>query len=228
MQMRELILIRHGETTGESHVRLYGATDVSLSELGMEQMRCVADALATTPVDALVASSLKRSQQGAALLDMDEHAPTVIKPDFREIDFGDWEGLTLEEIAERFPADYERAKSNEANFKYPNGEARTNFRARVAMATRKLLDEHEGRVVAVLHKGVIRTIFDVLLELPPTYRGKVPIELGSIHRLERYRGRWRFVSSNEVAHLGKHRSRTVKPTPTEEPTTEEPTTDSDD
>ena len=59
--MRELILIRHGETTGESHLRLYGATDVALSELGIDQMRCVADALATTPVDTVVVSSLARA-----------------------------------------------------------------------------------------------------------------------------------------------------------------------
>lgn len=220
--MRELILIRHGETTGESHLRLYGATDVALSELGIDQMRCVADALATTPVDTVVVSSLARSREGAALLEMDEHAPTVAKPDLREVDFGDWEGLTVDEVAERFPEEHARWKAGEADFKYPGGEAQTNFRARVAMATREMLDEFEGRVVAVLHKGVIRTVIDVLLELPPTYRGRVPIELGSIHRLERYRGRWRFVSSNEVSHLGKYRSRTA------EPPAAETSTDTDD
>ena len=67
MAVRRLVLVRHGETEGESSVRFHGSGDVALSNLGRRQMQGVARVLRDEPVDHWVASSLRRSWEGAAI-----------------------------------------------------------------------------------------------------------------------------------------------------------------
>src|SRR5712692_2977005 len=102
-QDNTLILVRHGETEGQSSVRYYGRTDVVLSELGRAQMRAVRVALNRAhgaPRFARVFSSpLRRALEGARLIAGDR--PIVTIDEFIEVDFGLFESLTAEEIRDR-------------------------------------------------------------------------------------------------------------------------------
>ena len=207
-KLEELIFVRHGETTGESSIRLVGSTDVELNDFGRTQMACVGAALSPVAFDTIVASPLVRSRESAEIIADSSDLEIVTHEAFREVDFGDWEGMTLEEIAKEDPDNYARFLEHDVDFRFPAGESRAEFRHRVEVATVSLLDEHEGRLLAVLHKGVMKVLLGVLLELPQESYLGMPMELGSIHRTEKYRGRWRLVSCNEVTHLGEHRSRT--------------------
>src|SRR5262245_41166003 len=113
-------MVRHGETVGNSRVRLHGANDLNLSEAGGAQMRAAARRLRQEVFDLVAASPLRRSWQSAALIA--GGALVRLVPEFREIDFGRWEGLSAEEIEASDPVLYRDWKARAPGFEYPGGE----------------------------------------------------------------------------------------------------------
>ena len=199
MITQRLTLVRHGETVGQSSIRYYGATDVALSDLGIRQMQRVRDALAAERFDAVYSSALQRTTTAAAII-----APRVTAQPleaFNEINFGDWEGLTREEIATRDPQGYELWRQRLHDFTYPGGDTVAVFRSRVADAFRGLLPALPERALFVVHRGVISSIISALLDLSPIERAEYPIDLASIHVLSRNDDGWRGDVVNAVDHL---------------------------
>ena len=103
--MTRLTLVRHGETEGESSVRYHGRNDVPLSVVGRVQMTRARDALAHERIDAVYASTLSRSVEAATIIAGEAVVVTRVAG-FDEIDFGEWEGLTAQEIRARDPERY--------------------------------------------------------------------------------------------------------------------------
>lgn len=198
--LRRLVLVRHGETVGQSSIRYYGITDVALNDTGKAQMARVSAALATERFDAVLTSELQRTVAAARII-----APTVparAVPGFNEIDFGDWEGLTREEIACRDPARYGEWRAALGEFTYPNGDAVPAFRQRVAAAWHGVVPTLPARVLVVAHKGVIGSILAEMLRLVPAERSALPIDLASIHVLRTADQRcWVADVVNDVRHL---------------------------
>ncbi|MBX3024603.1 histidine phosphatase family protein [bacterium] len=199
--VRRLVLVRHGETTGQSSVRYYGATDVPLSALGEAQMRRAGAALAGEAFDAVYASRLQRARRGAALIAGAAHAPRPVAA-FDEVSFGDWEGWTREEIARRAPAAFARWQADPERFVYPGGECRQAFHRRVAAGLAALLADPPGaRLLLVAHRGVIAVALSELLGLDAAARRVLDIGLGSIHVLVRDGAGWRAERLNALDHL---------------------------
>jgi broad specificity phosphatase PhoE len=160
MSLRKLILIRHGETAGQSSIRFYGSTDVDLSAEGRAQMRRVAGVLRHQAIDLWAASSLCRSWRGAAIVN--GGAQIMLEAGFREIHFGRWEGMTAEEIKASDPVRYEDWQNAAEGFEFPGGELRAEFRARVALGLARVTAAGARTAACVLHKGVIREIVRAL------------------------------------------------------------------
>jgi broad specificity phosphatase PhoE len=154
--LRRLVLVRHGETDGNSSERLIGSGDPVLSPLGREQMLRARGRLVGQVVDLVVASPARRAFQSAAVLT--GGAPVRLEPDFREIHFGRWEGRSLREIEAGDPALFQRWRDLDPDFEYPGGELRAAFRARVQRGLARLLHSGASGVLVVGHKGVIREI----------------------------------------------------------------------
>src|SRR6185295_1113985 len=118
---RRLVLVRHGETVGQSSIRYYGATDLALSADGEAQMRRVRQALAGEAFDAVYTSGLQRTIRAARIIV--PHLPAQGVAGFNEINFGRWEGLTREEIATRDPQLFQQWRAAPHEFTYPDGDA---------------------------------------------------------------------------------------------------------
>ncbi|MGA0058334.1 MAG: histidine phosphatase family protein [Planctomycetota bacterium] len=166
---RRVWLIRHGETTGNSSVRYYGATDVPLSDVGREQVRRLAPVLVEQRFAALVHSPLSRAEESARIvLGALRHAPSRVEPEhgLREVDFGELEGLTSGEIAADRPDFHARWQRGEIEG-YPGGETIAGFRARVAAGMDAVLARHpEGDLCVVAHRGIVKNAIVHLLGLP--------------------------------------------------------------
>lgn len=196
-----ITLVRHGETTGHSSVRYYGATDVPLSPLGEAQMQRAGAALANERFDALLSSRLLRSRHGAALVARQRLEPQPLAA-FDEVDFGNWEGWTREEIAARDPENYRRWQEQAESFAYPGGEHRPAFYRRVADGLGGVLADPPGQnLLVVVHRGVIAIILAELLGLTPEVRRGLEIDLGSIHVVARCPSGWQAERLNRVDHL---------------------------
>jgi broad specificity phosphatase PhoE len=204
----EIVLIRHGETAGQSSIRLWGATDVPLDPHGELQMTQAGRSLRGERFDRVVVSPLCRSRRGAELvLAAGDHPPVDLTPvdAFREIDFGDWEGLTHEEASARDPEHHAAWKRMGRAFQFPGGESRAGFEERVAAVA---LDAFESpiqagaqRLLGVLHKGVIKVLIARLLALGFDDYRDLPVDLASIHRLRGGPGAWQLTVGNDVRHL---------------------------
>ena len=184
--LRRIVLIRHGETDGQSSVRFHGSSDVALSAEGADQMRTIAGQLGDEPIDLVVASPLRRAWRSAWIAG--RGAPVRLEADFREVHFGRWEGLTKEEIEAADPVLYEDWQNGADGFEYPGGEPRAEFRERVEKGLERLLAAPVRSALVVAHKGVIRTIVQTLTGEAPAEEN---LELGGgVEVSRRHDGTW--------------------------------------
>ena len=202
-----LILVRHGETEGESSIRYHGRTDVALSDLGRQQLRAARDEIirrhGPAHFDHVFASPLIRAIEGARIVGGDP-ATIVTIDDFAEVHFGNFEGLTAEEIRDRFPEDYVQWNADRLapTYTYPGGESRVAFAERVDRGVEQMLAhlqlDHAAaiNVLVVAHRGVIRQIVRRLTGAEPH------VELGSIQILK-YDVRWHPLALDVIEHLAK-------------------------
>ena len=158
MTSTEIVLVRHGETQSNLENLLHGRTDVPLTSFGEWQAQRVADRMVEfDPVDALYSSPLLRARSTARLIAQRIGREAVIIDDLTEFHFGDFEGYTLSNVQESHPELFLQAlDTSDFEFRFPNGESRREFHARVKRAVDRLATEHVGkRVVVVAHGGVI-------------------------------------------------------------------------
>jgi broad specificity phosphatase PhoE len=151
-----LIIWRHGRTAWNSENRVQGQTDVDLDEVGQEQAAAVAPRLAARHPDAIVASDLLRAKQTAEPLAALTGLPVELDARLRERDFGEWQGLSMTEVTERFPEAYARWRSA-----VPVGacglEEVDDLGKRVAAALQEVADRvPEGTVVVATHGGAAK------------------------------------------------------------------------
>ena len=199
--MTRLTLVRHGETEGQSSIRYHGRTDVPLSALGRAQMARARCALADQRFDAVYTSTLSRSIEAAAIIAGEETSIERVTG-FDEIDFGDWEGLTAEEIRARDPARYATWVGIRTDFQYPGGESVSAFRARVARALHDVLAQAPpGHLLFAVHKGIIYSVLMELLQLDESQRRTLTVPLASIHVVARTNGHWHAEVLDRTDHL---------------------------
>ena len=200
----KLILVRHGETEGESSIRYHGRTDVPLSDLGRTQMRAARNALlklGSLQFQWVFTSPLVRATEGARLIAGESAQPCVLE-EFVEVHFGLFEGLTAEEIRERYPEHYAQWSTDRLapGYSYPDGESRAAFAERVIRGIGKMLslwqpESHlASTALLVAHRGVIRTLVHRLTGNQPN------VELGSIQVIE-LDGGWRATLLDHIGHL---------------------------
>ena len=154
-----LWLVRHGEPAAEKPDICSAAPETGLSETGVSQMTSVARFLKTAPIAAIYSSPLKRAWESARILAGIRGCPLEVVSDLRELDFGDFSGLTFDEISKRAPEFYRRWMSRPTNVKFPNGEDFRDLRARVLKAIDAIRHERAGQAtVIVSHAGVNRIL----------------------------------------------------------------------
>jgi broad specificity phosphatase PhoE len=158
--MRRLVLLRHGETTGDSANRFLGSSDPDLSAAGREQMRLAAVKIRWEDFDLVASSPLKRAWQSAWMVAAGK--PVRLISGFSEIHFGRWEGLSRDEAKASDPVLFEDREKGVAGFEYPGGEPRGEFRARVARGLGEVARAPGHAALIVAHKGVIRMICEIL------------------------------------------------------------------
>jgi len=159
-RLRRIVLLRHGETVGESSLRFHGRNDVALDARGLDQADEARFALRNAYFDLVASSPLQRAWATARIVARSR--PVRIVSEFREVDFGRWEGLSAKEIEAQYPALYEDWQARAAGFEYPGGEPRGVFRARVIAGLGYVETLGAESLLVVAHKGVIRTLAEHL------------------------------------------------------------------
>ena len=163
---KTLILVRHGEAEGSRHGVLCGRSDPSLSEAGRRQAALLKGMVGRLLEARVVSSPLVRARETAEFAVAGTQALVQTDPDLQEMDFGDWEGATYDEVAQRYPDLVKGWSEFRPDFGFPGGETLAGFAARVERVARNLAGSDAGTVVAFTHGGVIRALICHFLGLP--------------------------------------------------------------
>jgi broad specificity phosphatase PhoE len=170
----EVLLVRHGQTQSNTESRWQGHQDGQLNDVGRRQARLLGESFPT--VDALYASPLSRAADTAAEIAAAQNLVVTYDDRLKEICFGEWEGLTSAEIADRYP---DESRDFFAGIDRPRGGTGETFvqvRARFAAAVEEIASRHPGEKVAVVsHGGVARAWTTEVLGLTYEHRNRVSI-----------------------------------------------------
>ncbi|MET9968534.1 histidine phosphatase family protein [Streptomyces sp. NPDC006356] len=165
---RRVILLRHGQTLWNVERRFQGTTDVALTEAGLAQARRAARLLAGLKPDAIIASDLRRAAHTAAELAALTALEVTHDEALRETYAGAWQGLTHDEIIDRYGDEYAAWKRGEP-VRRGGGELETEVADRAAPVVLRHAEKlpDNGTLVVVSHGGTIRTTIGRLIGLEP-------------------------------------------------------------
>ncbi len=174
-------LIRHGEPVGGSG-RYRGKIDDPLSDKGWLQMReAVAD---HRPWQTIVSSPLSRCAAFATELGQRHNLPVVMDERFMEIGFGEWEGLTKEQISANDPDALRRFYDDPITHQPPGAETLAEFQSRVVAGWDQLLADYAGQpLLLVGHAGVIRMVVRHVLDTPLERMFRINVPNAGITRI---------------------------------------------
>lgn len=159
-----IVLVRHGETDWNREKRYQGHADTPLNDAGRRQAHELAEMLRSEGVRVAYTSPLRRASETAAIVSADLGIDVRELEALREIDVGDWQGMTVDEVRTRFP---EYAETG-WHAGWPNGETHDELSRRVVPALLELGQRHgEESVLGVTHAGPIRAALMAASGLSP-------------------------------------------------------------
>jgi alpha-ribazole phosphatase len=154
--MKELLLIRHGETDHNKELRFTGFSDIPLNSKGREQAENLKDKFLSEGITSVYSSDLKRAAETAEILS--GGGRFEITPALREMNFGIFETLNYEEIMKDYSEEFNLWGSDKMNYRIPQGESYTEMAERVLTFVGKVLESDFEKAAVVSHSGCIRTI----------------------------------------------------------------------
>jgi broad specificity phosphatase PhoE len=199
--------VRHGATQLTAENRFSGAVGVDLSDEGRAQVGRLAERLAHDPIAAVYTSPLSRTVETAEILAR-AHGLTPMREDgLREISHGRWEGLTRQEVEERFGDEYSAWEADPFTFAPEGGESGLAVLARALPAVRRVAAAHDGETIMVVsHKATLRILLCSLLGIDPRgYRDRLdqsPACLNVVDFKDPVRAR--LMLFNDVSHYADH------------------------
>ncbi len=199
--MPRLVLVRHCRTLWNEIGRYQGISDIELSPSGLQEAAALGGLLCEQDFNAAFCSDLRRAVQTAQAIVGDRHMELVQCAELRELDFGDYEGLTFAEIKQRNPGS-QWWTARDGNIALPGGESISQLAARVGQFLKCL----EGRsldesLLIVTHGGTIRALVCHLLGLGLEHWWKLVIDSGSVTTIDMHPEGNLLVHLNEVCHL---------------------------
>jgi probable phosphoglycerate mutase len=205
--MTKIILVRHGYVEGISPERFRGRADLALTSEGRRQAEATARRIEAswTPA-ALYASPLSRCRTTAEAIGRPFGLSPTPVPGLVDIDYGDWQGLTPDEVGRKWPElldTWYRAPDWAA---IPGGESLQDVLARAVMALRDVIGRHPGEtVVLVGHDSVNRVILLHALDLPLSRYRRLGQDPCAINEIDFSACGFTVRSANDTYHLKEQR-----------------------
>ena len=179
-----IYLIRHGETEDADACRYKGHIDVPLSANGIEQIKKLASFL-SGKVKVIYSSGLDRAKKSAEIIAEPLGVKPFIVDELKERNFGEWEGMSFDEISGKWPDAFNAWARDPLRFSPIGGESTLDLRDRVMPAFNKIMEDHEGEDIAIVsHGGVNRVILCEMLGIPLENIFRIEQDFGALNVIE--------------------------------------------
>jgi len=179
-------LLRHGESQ-YSHT-LRGHLDDELTAKGWQQMQSTIEQVSNQTWDVIVSSPLKRCACFAEQLSKTTQLPLLVNHDLKEMYFGEWEGVSTQQIYETSPELLANFWQKPSQYCPPRAETLMQFQERVLNGFQDLLvgmqNQNWQHALVVTHGGVIKLLACLAGRQPLDDLLKMPAELGKLYSLE--------------------------------------------
>ena len=183
--MVKLILVRHALTVDNQKSRLSGHLDSSISEEGKEQIDKITNYLKDFDIDKIYTTTSSRTKDTVKKLSELKSIEIIEKESLKEISFGDFEGLTFDEIKDKYPKEFQDMIEKGYEYKYPNGESLIDSYNRVCIELDNIISNNDDRTILICsHGGTIRNIITYLISNSYKYHWNFKIDNGSVTILE--------------------------------------------
>ena len=183
--MVKLILVRHALTVDNQKSRLSGHIDSSISEEGKEQIDKITNYLKDFDIDKFYTTTSSRTKDTVKKLSELKSIEIIEKESLKEISFGDFEGLTFDEIKDKYPKEFQDMIEKGYEYKYPNGESLIDSYNRVCIELDNIISNNDDRTILICsHGGTIRNIITYLISNSYKYHWNFKIDNGSVTILE--------------------------------------------
>ena len=199
----KFFVVRHGETDWNKLGRFQGHTDISLNDRGLSQASETAVASEDWGYTAIYSSPLVRTVQVAE--EIAKVTPMLVsqEPGLKELNLGDLEGVTGEEMRNDWPALFAAWRTEPEKMSMPNGESLGELRDRTWQVILDIEQKHssDDSIVVISHNFAIRSIVNELLGMPLAYFHRMSLNLASVCTFDSdERGR-RLTGYNSTTHL---------------------------
>lgn len=154
--MSKIYLIRHGQTDWNLAHRIQGQRDIPLNETGRRQAAQLAEGMKERPVARVFTSRLSRARETAEAVADSQGVSLYLVDGLEEISYGQWEGMTMEEIRQAYPAEYDVWWKDPVNGAPPGGESQMDVLVRTARAMEAIkanMASDGAKAVAVISHG---------------------------------------------------------------------------
>ncbi len=200
--MVEIILVRHGETDWNKEEIFRGRADIELNEVGVRQAELLGEYLGGEEIDFVYSSPLKRAVKTAEAIASHKKLDVNIVQNLFDIDYGEWEGLSLREVKEKYPELYRDWLDTPEQVRIPGGESLEDVRGRaMSFVEDAVMWCGEGRIVFVSHRVVNKVLICGLLGLDNSDFWKIRLDTGGITRFDCGDGRLVLTVHNDTSYL---------------------------
>jgi len=200
--LTKVILVRHGQTDWNHLKRYQGHSDISLNQAGLSQAQRVAERLAGQSVQAVYSSDLLRAVQTAEAIAEKQGLTVIPLTEFREINFGSWEGLTYVQIMAEWPDLLTAIYSRPGDIRIPGGESFQIVQQRAMAALTKCVERHrEQTSVMVAHGGSLRAMLCAALGMELDEIWSIGQDSTAVRIVEYSDDKAEVIILNDISHL---------------------------
>lgn len=197
-----VLLVRHGQTNSNVTGFYMGWSDEDLSQVGYTEARRLSSRLASLPIASVYTSPLRRVHTTGAILAEPHELELKVLDDLIEIQFGDWQGLHVDEIKRRWPELWQQSRIDPAELTMPDGESFSQVTERAVRAFETVVGASRGKqVVIVTHDVIVRVLVAHVLRVSNSIYRRFEINNASLTVIRVVNGNSCLITLNDTSHL---------------------------
>jgi len=200
--MTKVYLIRHGQTEWNKKLTFRGRVDIPLNERGRQEAKAIAEALKDKKIGAIYTSPLRRSIETAEPTAKFFDLEIVPVDGLIDISFGDWEGLTFNEVKKRYRDQFAKWEERPDLVRVPNGETLDEVRERSFCAFKDIVNGNPGKSIIVIpHRVINKVLLCAILGLSNSHFWEIKQDTACINLIEYSDDRFILSMMNDICHL---------------------------
>ena len=199
--MTQIILVRHGETDWNKEEMFRGRVDIELNETGTKQAELLAEYLSKIKIDAVYSSPLKRALKTAEIVAKNHKLDMKLAPGLIDFDYGEWQGLSHQEVKDKYKELYAEWIKNPHLVRMPGGESLGDVKKRATGVVNNVIAHYNGTVALISHRVVNKVLICALLGLDNSHFWNIKQDTCALTTFIYEGGRFILAEHNNTSYL---------------------------